>query len=177
MSLEDLFSDSSRRAIEMAVNTIGDNPEAFKKVLDFAIEDKGKYAQRAARAIQMSSAKYPELATPYVKDIIKEMSGFKTGGLKRSMAKMISEMNWDFDEESLGILAETCFKWVNDTNEEIAIKIYSQDILYRISEIYPELKYELIPTLENQIPRSSIAIKTRSRKMLKKLYKEIGVLR
>jgi len=174
MSLEDLFFDSSRQTVDIAVNTIGDNPEVFKKILDFAMEDKKKFAMRAARAIQMSSAKHPELATPYVKDIIKGMSGFKTGGLKRSMTKMISEMNWDFDEESLGILAETCFKWVNDTNEEIAIKIYSQDILYRISEIYPELKNELIQTLENQIPRSSIAIKTRSWKMLKKLYKEIG---
>jgi len=173
MNLEDLFFDSSRRAIEMAVNAIGDNQEAFKKVLDFAMEDKGKYAQRAARAIQMSSVKYPGLVTPYMKDIIKEMSGFKTGGLKRSMAKMISEMDWGFDEETLGILAETCFKWVNDTNEEIAIKIYSQDILYRISNIYPELKNELILSLETQMPHSSVAIKSRSRKMLKKLYKEI----
>lgn len=173
MSLEDLFFDSSRRAIEIAVNTIGDNQETFKKVLDFATEDKGKYAQRAARAIQMSSVKYPELASPHLKDIINGMSRFKTGGLKRSMTKMISEMDWDFDEETIGILAETCFKWVNDANEEIAIKIYSQDILYRISEIYPEIKHELITVLEHNYLHSSVAIKNRSKKMLGKLRREI----
>lgn len=177
MSLEDLFFDSSRQTVNMAVNTIGNNPEVFKEILDFAMEDKKRFAMRAARAIQMSTAKYPELVTPYLKEIIIGMSEFKTGGLKRSMAKMISELDWDFDEESLGILAETCFKWINDTNEEIAIKIYSQDILYRISEIYPELKNELIQTLETQLPRSSVAIKSRSMKMLKKLYKEVGMLR
>ncbi len=173
MDLEDLFFDSSRRTIDIAVNTIDDNPDVFKKILDFALEDKGKFAQRAARAIQMTSVKHPRLATPHLKDIINGMSGFKTGGLKRSMAKMISEIEWDFDEETLGILAETCFKWVNDTNEEIAIKIYSQDILYRITNIYPELKNELIHTLDTQMPRSSVAIKSRSRKMIKKLRKEI----
>lgn len=177
MGLEDLFFDSSRRAIEMAVNTIDDNPEVFKKVLDFAMEDKERFAQRAARAIQMSSVKHPGLVKPHLKDIINGMSGFKTGGLKRSMAKMISEMDWGFDEKTLGILTETCFKWVNDTNEEIAIKIYSQDILYRISEIYPELKNELILSLETQMPHSSVAIKSRSRKMLKKLYKEVRMSR
>ncbi len=173
MDFEDLFFDSSRRTIDIAVNTIDDNPDVFKKILVFAMEDKGKFAQRAARAIQMTSVIHPGLTAPHLEDIIKGMSGFKTGGLKRSMSKMISEMEWDFDEDTLGILAETCFKWVNDTNEEIAIKIYSQDILYRITNIYPELKNELIYTLDTQMPRSSIAIKSRSRKMLKKLRKEI----
>ena len=103
-----------------------------------------------------------------------QMDKFKMGGLKRSFAKMISELDWDFDEETLGILAETCFKWVNNSDEEIAIKIYSQDILYRITNIYPELKHELVQTLETHLPRSSKAIKSRSLKMLNKLRKEIG---
>ena len=174
MDLEDLFFDSSRRTVDIAVNTIGDNPEIFKKILDFALEDKERFAMRAARAIQMSVTKYPKIVRPYLKDIIGQMDKFKTGGLKRSFAKMISELDWDFDEDTLGILAETCFKWINDSNEEIAIKIYSQDILYRISEIYPELKHELITVLEHNYPHSSVAIKSRSRKMIKKLHKEIG---
>ena len=174
MNLEDLFFDSSRRTINIAVNTIGNNPVIFKKILDFALEDKERFAMRAARAIQMSVAKHPEIVRPYLKDIIRQLDKFKTGGLKRSFAKMISELDWDFDEDTLGILAETCFKWVNDNNEEIAIKIYSQDILYRISEIYPELKHELITVLEHNYPHSSVAIKSRSRKMTVKLYKELN---
>jgi hypothetical protein len=174
MNLEDLFFDSSRRTVDMAVNTIGDNPEIFKRILDFALEDRERFAMRAARAIQMSVAKHPEIVKPYLKDIIRQMDKFKTGGLKRSFAKMISETDWDFDEDTLGILAEICFKWVNDSNEEIAIKIYAQDILYRVSEIYPELKHELITVMEHNYPHSSVAIKSRSRKMIKKLRKEIG---
>jgi hypothetical protein len=157
----------------MAVQAIGDNPELFTKILDFALADNGQFAMRAARVVQMSSIAFPELIQPYLKNIIEQMSGFKTDGLKRSFAKMISEMVWEFDEEVLGILTDTCFKWLNNSNEKIALKIYSQDILYKISQLYPDLKYELISTLENHLPRSSVAIRTRSRKMIKKLYKEV----
>ncbi|OQX72771.1 MAG: hypothetical protein B6D61_13265 [Bacteroidetes bacterium 4484_249] len=173
MELENLLFDSSHRTAEMAVIAIGDNPELFNKILNFAFNDNGKFAMRAARVIQMSAICYPELVQPHLKNIIQQMSGFKTAGLKRSFAKIIAEMTWDFDEEILGILADTCFKWLNNSSEKIALKIYSQDILYKISQLYPDLKHELISTLENQLPHSSIAIRTRSRKMIKKLYKEV----
>jgi len=38
MDLEILFSASSRRKADIAVAAIGNNPEIFKKVLDFALE-------------------------------------------------------------------------------------------------------------------------------------------
>lgn len=169
MNIENLLFDSSRRTADFALIAIGDNPELFTHILDFALKDNGKHSMRAARVIQMSSEKYPELVQPHLKSIIQSMSGFKTDGVKRSFAKMIAEMTMDFDEEIFGLLVETCFKWLNSPKEKIALKIYSQDILFRISFLYPDLKYELISTLEKQLLHSSVAIKNRSRKMIKKL--------
>lgn len=176
MNLEDLFFDSSRKTIDIAVNTIFEKPDVFKEILDFALEDKPMFAMRAARAIQISATKYPELISPYMEDIIVEMDRFESDGLKRSFAKLISEISWDFNEDILGVLADACFKWVNDSKEKIALKAYSQDILYRISILYPDLKFELISVLERNYPHASVGIKTRSRKMLKKLKQEINEL-
>ena len=76
MELEYLLFDSSRRTADMAVIAIENNPELFKKIFEFAMEDKGKLAMRNARVVQISSVKYPELVQPHLNNIIQRMSGF-----------------------------------------------------------------------------------------------------
>jgi hypothetical protein len=53
------------------------------------------------------------------------------------------------------------------------MKMYSMVILYKISHFYPEIKPELISTIEDQIPRSSAAIMSVGKQTLTKLYKQI----
>ena len=175
MELEDLLIDSSRITADMAVHTIGENQALFKKVLDFALEDNDQYAMRAARVIYLTAINHPELIRPYLNKIIHELSGFKNDGLKRSMTRILSEHYTELNEESQGILVDVCFKYLMDTNEKIALKIYSMDILYNLSQIYPEIKKELIFSIENQLPYASAAIKSRGKKMMKKLYLEMGM--
>lgn len=173
MDLKDLFIDSSRKTIDIAVSTIGNNPELFKKVLDFALEDEGAYSQRAGRVINFIAVNNPEMIKPFMQDLVIKLPTFKTGGLKRSIIKTISERSLDFDDETLGALVNTCFEWVNDSQEEIAIKAYAMDVLYQISHLHPDLKLELIATFEHLIPESSAGIKVRCEKFLRKLYKEV----
>jgi len=173
MELEDLLADSSRKTVDIAVQFIGDDSVLFRKMLDFALLDKYPYAMRAARVIQVIAEANPPRAVPYIDTIVQAMPGFKTGGLNRSMLRVLSYHCKKMSEEQLGILTDICFKNVLNSNEKPAIKVYSMDILYEISNLYPDLKRELISSIEAQLPRSSVGIKSKSRKMLKKLYNEI----
>ena len=173
MDLKDLFSDSSRKTIDMGVATIGKNPEMFKKVLDFALEDDGAYSQRAGRVINLVAIIQPEMIRPYMQQLVLKLPTFKSGGLKRSIIKTISERSFDFDDETMGTLVNICFEWVNDSQEEIAIKAYAMDVLYSVSQFHPDLKPELIATFEHLKPEASAGIKVRCEKFLKKLYKEV----
>lgn len=175
MELEDLLVDSSKITAEMAVHTIGDNPVLFKKVLDFALEDKAKYAQRASRVIQKSATKYPDLIRPYFKQIVNAFPDFQNVGLKRNMLRLLSKHYKELNEEQQGILLDVCFNYLMNSNEKPAVIVYSMDILYEISNQFPDLKMELISCIENQMPTASAGIKSRSKKMLKKLQKEIEV--
>jgi hypothetical protein len=168
--LKDLLFDSSRRTADIAVGLIGDNPEIFKKFLDFALSDKGPYAMRAARVVQLSSHHHPELVRPYLKEIIHKLPYFKNDGLRRGLFKILTERSLDLDEESFGILADTTFNCLNNPAEKPAMKVYSMEILFRISEFYPEIKPELISILEDQMPRSTVAVKSAGKKLLRKLY-------
>ena len=170
--LEKLLSDSSRRTADIAVNFIGNDPNLFKTLVDFALEDRDRYAMRAARVINLVSLKHPELIRPYLPGMVRRLPSIRNDGLKRGIAKTISERSPDFDEEVMGILINTCFDWLSDPQEKIALKVYSMEILYRLSHFYPDLKQELITSIELQIPGASTGVKSRGRKYLSKLYSE-----
>lgn len=129
---------------------------------------------RLARVINLVANLHPELIRPHLKELVIKLPTFKTGGLKRCMVKTISERSFDFDENTLGILVNTCFEWVNDPSEEIAIKAYAMEVLYRVSQFHPDIKPELIATIEYLLPEASSGIKVRGKMYLKKLYKEVG---
>ena len=175
MELEDLLVDSSKITADMAVHTIGEDPVLFQKVLDFALEDRDVFAQRASRVIQLSAIKYPHLIKPHLNKIIKSFPDFRNSGLKRNMLRHLSKHTMELTEEQHGILLDVCYKFIMSSDEKPAIKVYSMDILYDISNQYPDLKKELISCIENIMPTASEGIKSRSKKMLKKLYQEIEV--
>jgi hypothetical protein len=171
--IKDLLFDSSRKTSDVATSVVGDDPVRFKMMLDLALQDKHPYAMRAARVVNFVALKYPELIAPYINDLIRRLPKLKNDGLKRSIAKTLAEQSFEIDEDALGLLVDLCFKWLNDPQEKVALKVYSMDVLYKISQSYPDLKPELISSIENELPKSSDAVGNRSKKMLKKLYAEI----
>ncbi len=173
MELEDLLADSSRKTVDIAVSFIGDDPVLFQKMLDFALLDKYPYAMRAARVIQVISEANPIRLAPFIDTIVLAMPHFKTGGLNRSMLRVLAFHIDEMSEEQLGILVDVCFRNVLNSKEKPAIKVYSMDILYEISNLYPDIKHELISSIEAQYPISSVGIKSKSRKMLKRLKFEV----
>ena len=173
MDTKELFPDTSRRTADIAVSVICNNPEIFKNVLDLAFEDNGVFAMRAARALNLAAVKRPELVRPFLNDIAVKLPTFKTGGVKRCLLKTISERSFDYDENTLGLLVNICFDWVNDPQEEIAIKVYALEVLYRTSQFHPDLKPELIACIERLMPEASSGIKVRGKRYLKRLYREV----
>jgi hypothetical protein len=173
MDLEDILYDSSRRTAEIAVSAIGNNPDIFEKFFEYAMLDKGRFAMRAARVIQLASHRHPELIRPYMKEIIQKLPFIKTEGLKRGFLKILTERSFQFDEETMGILVTHSFEILANPAEKPAMKVYALEILYSISKYYPDIKPELISSIENLMPRSSAAVKSVGKRLLKKLYFEL----
>lgn len=174
MDLKDLFSDSYRKTADLAVAYIGSDPVRFKLVLEFALEDDGQYAMRAARAINLSSFRHPQLIRPFLPLLVNKLGSFQNDGLKRGMLKTLFQRSYEYSDDVFGRLVDICFQFVNDPGEKVAIKIYALELLYRSSISYPEIKPEIISTIENIMPMASRGIQSRGKKMLKILYREIG---
>jgi len=167
--LKKLLSDSSRFTVDVATNLIDRNPEIFSKMLDFALLDLGAYSMRAARVVYFSSLRHPGLIRPYLPALVQKLSGMKNDGLKREMTKTIAVQPLQYDEETAGSLVDTCFAFMNSQQEKVAVKVYAMEILFKLSEIYPDLRQELICSIEYMMPEASAGMKSRGRKYLTKL--------
>ena len=173
MDIYELLFDSSRRTADVAAGLVGSRPELFEKMLEFTLREEKPFAQRGSRVIYLCAHNHPELIRPHLKGIIKDFNTYKDESLKRNFAKLLTEFVGELDENSKSILIGLSFEWVLSPSEKVAMKIYGLDILYNLTKLYPELKSELISYIKDQIPKSSIAFKSKGNKLLKKLYTEM----
>jgi hypothetical protein len=68
-----------------------------------------------------------------------------------------------------GILADFCFQSLRSGFSAIAVKAYAIEVLYRLTTIYPELKNELIETINMFQSEASAGIIARGKLIAKKL--------
>lgn len=172
--LKEILFDSSRKAADMAATVIGPDPEKFSHIIRLVLEDSYPYSMRAARVMFLVAERHPDLIRPYLPDLIRGLPDYQTDGVKRAIGKLLTQLWGDFDEETTGILVDSCFSWISSREEKVAQKVYAIEILYQISAVYPEIKTELISTLEFHMPEATAGLRTAGRKILKKLYRETG---
>jgi len=172
-SFEDLLGDSHRVTADIATQFILRHPRFFKEALSLSLADKPTFSMRAARVVQLVAEKEPEMSKPFLENVFEKLFSLKEEGAVRSLLKMISLQVPDLNENQQGMIINACFDWIQDSSTAIAIQVYSLEILYRISNLIPEIKPELIAILQSKSSESSAGIKSRSGELLKKLYEEV----
>jgi hypothetical protein len=64
-------------------------------------------------------------------------------------------------------LANICFGYLSDPKEPIAVRVFSMTVLANMAKENPELKNEIIPIIEDQLPFGSAGFRSRGTKVLK----------
>lgn len=68
-----------------------------------------------------------------------------------------------------GLAVETCFTFLNDKKQPIAIHVFSMSVLGNLCKEHPELKQELKLSIEEKLPYASAGFKSRAKKVLKNI--------
>jgi hypothetical protein len=161
--------DSSRLLADILVKDIGNEPDRFAEMIGIAFRDEYPVSMRAARIVALCAEQHIELINPYVFQIVESIGEIKVDGVKRGFLKILAELPLVLDEQSLGIITDLAFNWLNDPKQAIAIRYYSIDILYKVAAIYPEIGVELSALLKSLADDSSSGLKSKSKKVLKYL--------
>jgi 8-oxo-dGTP diphosphatase len=165
----------SLREVDWVATSAIDNPDIFKKLLDYSFSDDKKLAFHASWTLTKVCDKYPEIIYPHLTVIIESLDKIDNESAQRSFLRILSftEMN-RVGTKHHGILTEHCFNALRSGFSAIAIKAYSMEILYKLALIYPELANELSATINMLQGEGSVGIVARGRQILKKLAEMPG---
>lgn len=147
---------------------IMDNQNYLPDLFQLFWENDKLLTQRATWAIIIITEWKPKIIKPFVEDMILTLK--KEGvndSIKRNTVRILAE--FPIPKHMEGIITEICFNYLNNASEAIAIKVFSMTILERMVEKYPELKEELIASLEMGMEFGSGGYRSRGGKILSRL--------
>jgi len=172
-SLNDLLMvENSRRNTDLIADIVVNKPELFDELVEIYLRNEEPVSRRAVWVVDTVAEKLPDLLEPFLESIAEALPRFEHDGLKRLSLRMLSRS--PLPQKYFGELMNICFDWLISPKESVAVKVYAMEILYRLSEIEPELKKELADSIEWRITEGTPGFKNRGVQTLKKLYKEMN---
>jgi hypothetical protein len=169
LDFDSILTDSSRMLADILVAEIGNDSAKFKELYHYTMLQKKQFSMRSSRVFSLLAYKYPELITPYLQEMIMNLTSIKDYSVKRNFMQILLKYYWSENEECMGRLVDVCFKFMINETEPIAVRAYSMEILHRISKKIPEIKPELISTIEYIYPNLSGGLKSLSKKILRSI--------
>lgn len=145
------------------------NRKFFDNLFSVIISEEKKYSVRASYVLCLISCKMPELVKPRVSEIINIIQKVKNSGIKKNLLKIFESYITIEDENILGLLVDMCFQFVLSPSESVATRVYSMEILYKITKYEPDLKNELILVLDDVMINSDKALLGRAKKIRKQI--------
>ena len=123
--------------------------------------------QRASWPVGMLVDHQPGLIVPYLKKMLDNLDTPHHDAVIRNTFRTMQNM--DIPEEVEGLAFEKAFDFLLDPKNAVAIRVFAMTVCGNIAQKYPELKDELIPVIEEQMPHGSAGFKSRGKRILKEL--------
>ena len=163
----------SRNNVDFVGNIVLTKPELFDELFKMVLGNREPLSRRAIWSLDYCAELQPDLLDENkLRLLIESIPNYAHTGLVRHSLRILTR--YKIPESHTGKLISLCFDLLLEPKTTIASKAWCMDILYNFSEKEPLLKSELIAAIEFQQENASAGIKNKSRKILSKLYKEVG---
>ncbi len=166
-----LLKGNSRSYTDFVADIVNNRQELLSDLWQIYLSMEEPVSRRAAWIIDTASEDRPEWIAPFLPELISKLSVFNHDGLKRHALRMIARM--PFPEGSDGALMDIAFRWLLSPSESVAVKMYSIQVLYRLSEREPDILQELYDTIEFQMADGSPGFKNIGSKMMQQIDTDI----
>jgi len=165
---ETILKEHSKKQCDKVVAYVGDSASRFSELVNLFLEGPYRVTQRAARPFACCVEKNPKLIKPHLKKILNySMKPGVHDAVKRNVVRLLQFI--EIPKRLQGLTAEICFQFLNNKKEPIAVRVFSMTVLANLAKVLPDLKNELIPLIEDQMPYGSAGFISRGRKVLKEL--------
>jgi hypothetical protein len=167
---ESILKEHSKKSCDQIVTYIGNSTSRFSDLVTLFLNGPYRVTQRAAWPLSSCIEKNPKLVEPHLKKILNyAMKPGVHDSVKRNVVRLLQFI--EIPKRLQGKTASVCFQFLTSKKEPIAVRVFSMTVLSKLARELPELKNELIPLIEDQLPYGSAGFISRGRKVLKELKK------
>lgn len=166
-----LLLEHSKKNSILIAEYIGTDKERFAELMQLFFANTYRVTQRAAAALSTCYDKHPYLIEPYLPKLVYNLKNDELHvAIKRNTVRVLQFI--PIPEELQSELFDVCLAFINKPEEAIAVKAFSMTILYNVCKEYPDLKNEVIHSLNALFEyEKSSGILSRGRKILNLLHK------
>ena len=166
----ELLADRSKANIMRIAKYIGDDAKQFQTLVDLFLNDIPRVNQRAVWVMVYCAQAHPKLIYPHLKALLDNLEQPDAhNAARRNTTKILSEI--DIPKKHQGQALDICFNFLLSMQEQIAVKVFSMQVVYNISKTEPDLLRELAAVIEDQLPYGSAGFKVRGKRILKGISK------
>jgi hypothetical protein len=167
----ELLKGHSRAIINRLVRFVGHDKKHFAELVDVFLAGPYRVTQRAAWPLTIISEQHPEMVKPHLTKILRvlDQSGIHDA-VKRNVMRLLQFV--EIPLKNHDDVAKHCFAYLNDKKEPVAIRVFAMSVLAKMTIHYPEFKNELKVLIEDDMPYSTAAFRSRGAKILKKLSEQ-----
>ncbi len=165
-----ILKEHSKEQCSKIVKYVGSSPGRFSELVAVFLEGPYRVTQRASWPISCCVEKHPNLIEPHLRSILDCVKNARVHvAVRRNVVRLLQFI--EIPRRLQGLTAEICFELFKNTKQPIAVRVFSMTVLANLAVKLPELKNDLIPLIEDQIPYGSAGFISRGQKVLKELKK------
>jgi hypothetical protein len=159
--------------IEWLQQEIIQNHNLYKLLVDIAFYDKKSKSWRAAYMLDKINDTNPNLLLPYLEQMLNQLKVESSSSKKRHFLKLLSQNR--IPDHYTGFLFDYCLKNINSAKEPPAVRVHAMQILFNLTQTFPELREEVLSVIEHEMEYHSTAgIISRGKKLVDKLRKQLS---
>ena len=164
-----ILKEHSKANAQKIADWSSNESKRFESLIRLFLKDEYRVIQRSAWIIGLVANKHSELLLPYLAAMIEKMNEPQLPtAAKRNVVRVLQEI--EIPESLHGILMESCFAFLADPKETIAVRVFSMTVLSKLSKLYPEIKQELKLVIEEGLTeRPTAGYRARAKEVLKQL--------
>ena len=166
-----LLASHDKETSDSIIEWIGHDSKKMRKLMDVFFHEDYKLSQRSAMTVGDMGRRKPSMVEPYYRELVENLERPRHDAVVRNTLRIFSEV-LVIPEELEGILYEKCFNYLTSKDSPLAVKVFGMTVLARLANKFPDLKEELVLTIEDLIPHNTVGFKMRAQKLLPGLKKQ-----
>ena len=163
-----LEHNHSKATTELIVNSITKEPVLLTQLMTVFLKGNSRLRQRASWPLSFIAQKHPATMISVVPKLTEELEKENQHpAIYRNILRTFQYLS--FPEEQEGRILSRSFELLNNVEQPIAVKVFAMTVIANLAGKYPDIKPELKASIEALLPNGSPGVKSRGKKLLKKL--------